>query len=131
MLFFDLVPWTKEAWAVPVNTIPLIHSRFIQSTAAPGSGSSYPTGTLSSHSSGHSGTNHIISSTPTGDGITFTLRLGTRHGIEIRVLKCETHRDLANWAHYMVEGVFNAVTAMRESSHGESIALLFSMPMLI
>lgn len=28
LLLYDLVPWTKEAWVVPVNSIPLVHTRY-------------------------------------------------------------------------------------------------------
>lgn len=30
LLFYDLVPWTKEAWAVPVHSVPLLHTRYRQ-----------------------------------------------------------------------------------------------------
>ncbi|XP_015910895.1 beta-1-syntrophin [Parasteatoda tepidariorum] len=95
LLLYDLVPWTKEAWAVPVNSIPLVHTRLVHSsTPRRSSGVNVPGIT---------------------DVTTFTLRLGTRQGIESRVMRVETHRDLAFWARHLVQGAHNAAFAMKEA----------------
>ncbi|XP_055950671.1 beta-2-syntrophin-like [Argiope bruennichi] len=49
------------------------------------------------------------------DVTTFTLRLGTRQGVESRVMRVETHRDLAFWARHLVQGAHNAAYAMKEA----------------
>lgn len=49
------------------------------------------------------------------DVTTFTIRLGTRQGVESRVMRVETHRDLAFWARHLVQGAHNASVAMKEA----------------
>lgn len=49
------------------------------------------------------------------DVTTFTIRLGTRQGVESRVMRVETHRDLAFWARHLVQGAHNASMAMKEA----------------
>lgn len=49
------------------------------------------------------------------DVTTFTVRLGTRQGVESRVMRVETHRDLAFWARHLVQGAHNASVAMKEA----------------
>ncbi|RWS03802.1 beta-1-syntrophin-like protein [Dinothrombium tinctorium] len=103
ILFYDLVPWTKEAWAVPVHTFPLIHTRLIST--------SNTSSTIGSKSS-HSGATVIPGIT---DVITFALRIGTRHGVQNRVMRTETHRDLAYWARIVVQGAHNDALQMKEA----------------
>lgn len=50
------------------------------------------------------------------DIITFSLRAGTRHGIETRLFRLDTHRDLATWAKCLVQGAHNAAAATKEIS---------------
>lgn len=106
---YDLVPWTKEAWAVPVHTFPLIHTRLAHNSPS-------PVGLTSSSKSSHSGGYAVPFS---NDTITFILRLGTRHGIDQRIMKVETHTDLANWARYFVQGAHLAAIALQEICFGE------------
>ncbi|EEC14191.1 beta 1 syntrophin, putative, partial [Ixodes scapularis] len=87
LLFYDLVPWTKEAWAVPVHSVPLLHTR-ASVGPSPAAGS--------------------------GEATTLTLRLGTRQGVQSRVMRVETHRDLALWARHLVHGAHLAVAATKE-----------------
>ncbi|RWS26074.1 beta-1-syntrophin-like protein [Leptotrombidium deliense] len=102
ILFYDLVPWTKEAWAVPVHTFPLIHTRLISTSS-----SSSTIGSKSSQSG---------SLLPgVFDGITFILRMGTRLGIQTRVMRAETHRDLAYWGRIIVQGAHNDALKMKEA----------------
>lgn len=49
------------------------------------------------------------------DVTTFTLRLGTRQGVVSRVMRVETHRDLAFWARHLVQGAHNAAVTMKEA----------------
>lgn len=106
LLYYDLVPWTREAWAVPVHTFPLIHLRLVQNYNNNNMGL-----TLSSKSTNSGGAVIIPGVT---DVITFILRLGTRHGIECRIMRAESHRDLANWARHLVQGAHMAVINMKE-----------------
>ncbi|XP_037284735.1 syntrophin-like 1 [Rhipicephalus microplus] len=92
LLFYDLVPWTKEAWAVPVHSVPLLHTRLV--TTSSGRASVGP-------SAGNEAT-------------TLTLRLGTRQGVQSRLMRVETHRDLAVWARHLVHGAHLAVAAAKE-----------------
>ncbi|CAG2116002.1 unnamed protein product [Medioppia subpectinata] len=48
------------------------------------------------------------------DVITFTLRFGTRHGIDCRIMRAESHRDLANWAKHIVQASHSAAVALKE-----------------
>ena len=110
LLFYDLVPWTREAWAVPVHTIPLINTRFITHSTNPGL-------TMSSKSTNSGGRLVIPGVT---DSITFTLRLGTTHGIDCRIMCAESHRDLATWGRLIVQGAHNAAIALKEICFCES-----------
>ncbi|KAM7282994.1 beta-1-syntrophin isoform X1 [Ixodes scapularis] len=95
LLFYDLVPWTKEAWAVPVHSVPLLHTRLV--TTSSGRASVGPSPAAGS-----------------GEATTLTLRLGTRQGVQSRVMRVETHRDLALWARHLVHGAHLAVAATKE-----------------
>lgn len=52
------------------------------------------------------------------DVITFTLRFGTRNSVDLRILRAETHRDLANWARHLVQGAHFAAMSMKEAVFG-------------
>lgn len=106
LLFYDLVPWTREAWSVPVHSFPLIHTRLVQHQNL------YMGTTISSKSS----TGLVIPGIT--DVITFTLRFGTRSGVDIRVMRVETHRDLANWGRHLVEGAHFAAMEIKEVLFG-------------
>ncbi len=109
LLFYDLVPWTREAWAVPVHTFPLVHIRLVQNN-------NNNLGLTVSSKSTNSGGAIIIPGVT--DVITFTLRLGTRHGIDCRIMRAESHRDLANWARHLVQGSHMAAINMKEICFG-------------
>ncbi|XP_013774992.1 beta-1-syntrophin-like isoform X1 [Limulus polyphemus] len=96
VLFYDLVPWTKEAWAVPAHSSPLVQTRLVRSSST----------------RSHPGNISIPGIT---DVTSFTLRIGTRQGVNCRVLRVETHRDLATWVRHLVQGAHNAVLAMKEA----------------
>ncbi|UYV66049.1 hypothetical protein LAZ67_3006289 [Cordylochernes scorpioides] len=81
LLSYDLVPWTREAWAVPASSCPLLQTRLVQCGR----------GTL--------------------EAATFTLRLGSSQGVDMRTLRTETHRDLALWARSLVQGAHDAAVA--------------------
>lgn len=100
------MPWTKESWAIPTHCFPLVHSRLVSSTSS-------PNGTSSKSTGGHflQGNNETI---------TFSLRVGTSLGIDQRVLRVETHRELANWARYLVQGAHLAALTTKEACFGKS-----------
>ncbi|CAG0879015.1 unnamed protein product [Darwinula stevensoni] len=85
-LMFNVVPWTPEAWTAPSNILPLITTRLVQSSRAE------------------------------QDWNIFTIRTGKKEGIESFDFRCDTHRDLANWARALVHGSYNAVSNLQEFS---------------
>ncbi|XP_023234914.1 beta-1-syntrophin-like [Centruroides sculpturatus] len=95
LLFYDLVPWTKEAWAVPVHSFPLVQTRLVHSSSI--------------------GRQQGVVVPGITDITTFTVRLGTRQGIESRVMRVETHRDLATWARHLVQSAHAAAISMKEA----------------
>ncbi|XP_076372385.1 beta-1-syntrophin-like isoform X2 [Tachypleus tridentatus] len=98
ILFYDLVPWTKEAWAVPAHSSSLVQTRLVHSSST---------------------RNHPPSISIPGitDVISFTLRIATDQGVDSRVMRVETHRDLATWVRHLVQGAHNAVLAMKEARY--------------
>ncbi|CAG2166614.1 unnamed protein product [Oppiella nova] len=110
LLFYDLVPWTREAWAVPVHTFPLLHIRLVHNNSS-------NLGLTMSSKSTNSGGALIIPGVT--DVITFTLRLGTRLGIDCRTMRAESHRDLANWAKHIVQASYKTAIALKEICFGE------------
>ncbi len=94
---------------MPVHTFPLIHIRLVQNN-------NNNLGLTVSSKSTNSGGAIIIPGVT--DVITFTLRLGTRHGIDCRIMRAESHRDLANWARHLVQGSHMAAITMKEICFG-------------
>ncbi|XP_054159174.1 beta-1-syntrophin-like isoform X2 [Oppia nitens] len=108
LLFYDLVPWTREAWAVPVHTYPLIYIRLVHNNNNTNIGL-----TMSSKSTNSGG---AIIAPGISDNITFTVRVGTRHGIDCHTMQAESHRDLANWARHIVQAAHKTAMTRKEIS---------------
>ncbi|XP_074603142.1 syntrophin-like 1 isoform X2 [Brevipalpus obovatus] len=100
VLLYDLVPWTKEAWAVPVHSFSLIHTRLARTIRPSSMGSKI------------AAFNPVFNG---GCGIDFTLRIGTRQGVEVKVFRTETYRDLSKWARHIVHGAHLTILAMKET----------------
>lgn len=94
--FYSSVPWTTEAWAAPIHSYPLLHTRFVL----------LDTPALKSPA------------VPHHDYATFSLRVGMRHGIEQKIIRVETQRDLSVWAKSIVDGAHSAALLTKESSFG-------------
>uniref|UniRef100_T1J2B7 PH domain-containing protein n=1 Tax=Strigamia maritima TaxID=126957 RepID=T1J2B7_STRMM len=92
-LLYDAVPWTKDSWASPSLSYPLITTRLVHSSA-------------SRHGSA------IFTSL--NDIIVLSTRTGTRHGVEVHTFRVDTHRDLATWARTLVQGAHAAALAVKE-----------------
>lgn len=103
VLLYDLVPWTKEAWAVPVHSFPLIHTRLARTVRPSSTGSKIA----------------AFNSFSAGCGIDFTLRIGTRQGVEVKIFRTETYRDLSKWARHIVHGAHLTILSMKETCFGE------------
>uniref|UniRef100_A0A8C5X5A2 Syntrophin beta 2 n=1 Tax=Malurus cyaneus samueli TaxID=2593467 RepID=A0A8C5X5A2_9PASS len=70
LLLYDGMPWTRDAWASPCHSYPLVATRLVHS----GSGRRSPA---------------------LGSELTFATRTGSRQGVEMHVFRVETHRDLS------------------------------------
>ncbi|XP_039186792.1 beta-2-syntrophin [Crotalus tigris] len=91
LLLFDSVPWTRDAWASPCHSYPLVATRLV-----------------------HSG----CKSPCLGSDLTFATRSGSRQGIEMHVFRVETHRDLSTWTRTLVQGCHAAAELVKEVSVG-------------
>ncbi|KAM3829091.1 beta-2-syntrophin [Vipera latastei] len=91
LLLFDSVPWTRDAWASPCHSYPLVATRLV-----------------------HSG----CRSPCLGSDLTFATRSGSRQGIEMHVFRVETHRDLSTWTRTLVQGCHAAAELVKEVSVG-------------
>ncbi|XP_030060509.1 beta-2-syntrophin [Microcaecilia unicolor] len=91
LLLYDCMPWTRDSWASPCQSYPLIATRLIRS--------------------GHS-------SPASGSELTFATRTGSRQGIEMHVFRVETHRDLSSWTRTLVQGCHSAAELIKEVSLG-------------
>ncbi|CAC5357468.1 Alpha-1-syntrophin,Beta-1-syntrophin,Beta-2-syntrophin [Mytilus coruscus] len=91
LMMYDTAPWSKEEWATPFQSHPLLATRLI-----------------------HSGqrTNPMTG----GDLVTFGTRCGTRNGVEMHVFRVETQRDLAYWSRALVQGSHGAAVLIKEVS---------------
>lgn len=67
----------------------------------------------------HSGKQQT-SSTGANEILTFSLRSGTRQGVEEHLFRVESQRDLMSWTIALVQGVNAAVLLIKELSTGES-----------
>ncbi|KAM8947174.1 beta-2-syntrophin [Pelodytes ibericus] len=102
-LLFDGMPHTREEWESPKQRLPLISTRLVHS--GPGHGSP----SLGSH-------------------LTFGTRTGCPQGIDMRVFRVETPRDLSAWTRALVQGCHAAAELTREVTisctlRGEGVAL--------
>ncbi|XP_055011172.1 beta-2-syntrophin [Boleophthalmus pectinirostris] len=93
LLLFQSVPWTREAWAMPLLTHPLLATRLVHSGSTRGS---------PSH----------------GSELLFATRTGTARGVEAHVFRVETHWDLSSWTRALVQGVHAAAELIKEVSIG-------------
>ncbi|XP_078525309.1 beta-2-syntrophin [Lissotriton helveticus] len=93
LLLYDCMPWTRDAWASPSQSYPLIATRLVHS----GSGRGSPS---------------------IGSELSFATRTGTRQGIEMHIYRVETHRDLSCWTRILVQGCHAAAELIREISLG-------------
>ncbi|XP_053904900.1 beta-2-syntrophin [Malaclemys terrapin pileata] len=93
LLLYDCMPWTRDAWASPCHSYPLVATRLVHS----GSGRRSPS---------------------PGSELTFATRTGSRQGIEMHVFRVETHRDLSSWTRMLVQGCHAAAELIKEVSVG-------------
>ncbi|KAK7891213.1 hypothetical protein WMY93_023176 [Mugilogobius chulae] len=93
LLLFQSVPWTREAWALPLFTHPLLATRLVHSGSTRGS---------PSH----------------GSELLFATRTGTARGVEAHIFRVETHWDLSSWTRALVQGVHSAAELIKEVSIG-------------
>ncbi|MGH0115763.1 UNVERIFIED_CONTAM: hypothetical protein FKN15_046948 [Acipenser sinensis] len=91
ILLYDSMPWTREAWASPNLSHPLLATRLVHSGSA-------------------------RSSPALGSELTFATRTGTRQGIEGHLFRAETHWDLSTWTRMMVQGCHSAAELIKEVS---------------
>ncbi|MBN3274347.1 VPS4A protein, partial [Polyodon spathula] len=91
ILLYDSMPWTREAWASPTLSHPLLATRLVHSGSA-------------------------RSSPALGSELAFATRTGTRHGIEGHLFRAETHWDLSTWTRMMVQGCHSAAELIKEVS---------------
>ncbi|XP_045191737.1 beta-1-syntrophin-like isoform X1 [Mercenaria mercenaria] len=89
MLMYDTVPWSKEEWATPFQSHPLLATRLV-----------------------HSG--HQTTSAAGADVLSFGTRSGTRNGVEMHIFRVETQRDLAHWSRALVQGSHGAAALVKE-----------------
>ncbi|CAM5094210.1 beta-2-syntrophin [Chelonia mydas] len=92
LLLYDCMPWTRDAWASPCHSYPLVATRLV-----------------------HSGSGRR---SPPGSELTFATRTGSRQGIEMHVFRVETHRDLSSWTRMLVQGCHAAAELIKEVSLG-------------
>ncbi|KAB0382184.1 hypothetical protein FD755_004101, partial [Muntiacus reevesi] len=93
LLLYDCMPWTRDAWASPCHSYPLVATRLVHS----GSGCRSPS---------------------LGSDLTFATRTGSRQGIEMHLFRVETHRDLSTWTRMLVQGCHAAAELIKEVSLG-------------
>ncbi|KAL3860073.1 hypothetical protein ACJMK2_010241 [Sinanodonta woodiana] len=91
LLMYDIAPWSKEEWATPFQTHPLLATRLV-------------------HSGRHT------NPTTGADILTFGARSGTRNGVETHIFRVETQRDLAYWSRAIVQGSHGAALLVKEVS---------------
>ncbi|XP_078339136.1 beta-1-syntrophin-like [Crassostrea virginica] len=89
VLLYDTAPWSKEEWATPFQSHPLLATRLVHS------------GRLSNPASG-------------SDIMTFGTRCGTRNGVETHIFRVETQRDLAYWSRALVQGSHGVAAIIKE-----------------
>uniref|UniRef100_A0A667XUI0 Beta-2-syntrophin n=1 Tax=Myripristis murdjan TaxID=586833 RepID=A0A667XUI0_9TELE len=93
ILLFESVPWSREAWSMPLLTHPLLATRLVHSGSARGSPAQ-------------------------GADLVFATRTGTGRGIESHVFRVETHWDLSSWTRALVQGGHAAAELIKEVSIG-------------
>ncbi|KAK3085323.1 hypothetical protein FSP39_001461 [Pinctada imbricata] len=89
LMLYDTAPWSKEEWATPFQSHPLLATRLV-----------------------HSG--RLTNPTTGADVLTFGTRSGTRNGVETHIFRVETQRDLAYWSRALVQGSHGAAILIKE-----------------
>ncbi|GFS21688.1 beta-1-syntrophin-like [Elysia marginata] len=91
ILLYDSAPWSKEEWATPFQSHPLLATRLVHC----GKQTSQLGGT---------------------DVMSFGTRSGSRTGVEVHIFRVETQRDLAFWSRALVQGSHGAAVLTRQVS---------------
>lgn len=91
ILLYDTAPWSKEEWATPFQSHPLLATRLVHC------------GKQTSQLGGL-------------DVMSFGTRSGSRTGVEIHIFRVETQRDLAFWSRALVQGSHGAAVLTRQVS---------------
>ncbi|NXL36728.1 SNTB2 protein, partial [Glaucidium brasilianum] len=93
LLLYAPPPWTRDAWASPCHSYPLVATRLVHSPPR-------------------------RRSPALGSELTFATRTGSRQGVEMHVFRVETHRDLSSWTRVLVQGCHAAAELVKEVSVG-------------
>ncbi|KAK0042923.1 beta-1-syntrophin [Biomphalaria pfeifferi] len=91
ILLYDTAPFSKEEWATPFQSHPLLATRLVHC----GKQSSQMTG---------------------ADVMSFGTRSGSRNGVEVHIFRVETQRDLAFWSRALVQGSHGAAIITKQVS---------------
>ncbi|CAG5136230.1 unnamed protein product [Candidula unifasciata] len=91
ILLYDTAPWSKEEWATPFQSHPLLATRLV-----------------------HCGkqSNQMVGA----DVLSFGTRSGSRSGVEVHIFRVETQRDLAFWSRALVQGSHGAALITKQVS---------------
>lgn len=119
LLLYDAMPWTRDAWASPCHSYPLVATRYRDGDSCgsrPHTWDAAPTSPPLPRLV-HSGSGRRSPSL--GSELTFATRTGSRQGIEMHVFRVETHRDLSCWTRVLVQGCHAAAELIKEVSVGE------------
>ncbi|NXS55879.1 SNTB2 protein, partial [Brachypteracias leptosomus] len=93
LLLYDGMPWTRDAWASPCHSYPLVATRLVHSGCGRRSPALCPE-------------------------LTFATRTGSRQGVEMHVFRVETPRDLSCWTRVLVQGCHAAAELIKEVTVG-------------
>ncbi|NXJ09648.1 SNTB2 protein, partial [Odontophorus gujanensis] len=118
LLLYDAMPWTRDAWASPCHSYPLVATRYQDGDSCRSRPHTFIVALMSSPVPRlvHSGSGRRSPSL--GSELTFATRTGSRQGIEMHVFRVETHRDLSCWTRVLVQGCHAAAELIKEVSVG-------------
>nr|XP_039252251.1 beta-1-syntrophin-like [Styela clava] len=91
ILIYDFVPWTSEDWSIPFLSLPLLATRLVHKQNAENGGISH-----------------------SFDNIMFSVRTGSREGIEMHTFKCGTQEHFKRWKQAIIRSCHRAVEIMKE-----------------
>uniref|UniRef100_A0A672TFY8 Syntrophin beta 2 n=1 Tax=Strigops habroptila TaxID=2489341 RepID=A0A672TFY8_STRHB len=94
LLLYDGMPWTRDVWASPCHSYPLVATRLV-----------------------HSGSGYCLSAL--GSELTFATWMGSHQGVEMHIFRVETHWDLSSWTHVLVQGCNTTGELIKEVTAGE------------